>query len=71
MLKHIYKVSLHDAHAVIDIDELAIPSSETINIRGVFNMSRGVFANLLHTSARMLENWKQGRSASSVQGVTL
>jgi DNA-binding transcriptional regulator YiaG len=26
-------------------------------------MSRGVFASLLHTSSRTLENWEQGRSA--------
>lgn len=34
-------------------------------------MSRGVFANLLHTSARTLENWEQGRSAPNEQAVTL
>ncbi|MEI5617483.1 hypothetical protein WB403_51210, partial [Streptomyces brasiliscabiei] len=39
-------------HAVSDIDELAISPDEIIKIRETFNMSRGVFANLLHTSAR-------------------
>jgi putative transcriptional regulator len=36
-----------------------------------FNMSRGVFANYLHTSVRTLENWEQGRSAPNGQAITL
>ncbi|EPD5144743.1 TPA: helix-turn-helix domain-containing protein, partial [Vibrio cholerae] len=35
------------------------------------NMSRGVFARLLHTSSRTLENWEQGRSVPNGQAVTL
>ena len=34
-------------------------------------MSRGVFANYLHTSVRTLENWEQGRSVPNGQAVTL
>ncbi len=34
-------------------------------------MSRGVFANLLHTSSRTLENWEQGRSSPNGQAITL
>lgn len=41
---------------------LAISPHEIILIREQFNMSRGVFARLFHTSARTLENWEQGRS---------
>lgn len=58
-------------HAVSDTDELAISPDKIIKIRETFNMSRGVFANLLHTSARTLENWEQGRSAPNGQAVTL
>lgn len=36
-----------------------------------FPMSRGVFASLLHTSSRTLENWEQGRSAPNGQVITL
>lgn len=58
-------------HTVSDIGELAISPDELIKIRATFNMSRGVFANLLHASARTLENWEQGRSAPNGQAVTL
>ncbi|MGO2129559.1 MAG: helix-turn-helix domain-containing protein [Pseudoalteromonas prydzensis] len=58
-------------HTVGDASDLAISPDEIINIREAFNMSRGVFANLLHTSARTLENWEQGRSAPNGQAVTL
>ncbi|MEM5546248.1 hypothetical protein WNY82_06125 [Pseudoalteromonas fuliginea] len=34
-------------------------------------MLRGVFANILYTSARTLENWEQGRSAPNGQAITL
>ena len=50
---------------------LAISPHEIILIREQFNMSRGVFARLLHTSARTLENWEQGRSVPNRQAVTL
>ena len=50
---------------------LAITPHEIILIREQFNMSRGVFARLLHTSARTLENWEQGRSVPNRQAVTL
>lgn len=54
-----------------DANKPAISPDEIINIREAFNMSRGVFANLLHTSARTLENWEQGRSAPNGQAITL
>jgi putative transcriptional regulator len=52
-------------------DELVISPDEIMSIRQQFNMSRGVFANYLHTSARTLENWEQVRSAPNGQAVTL
>jgi len=58
-------------HEVKISDGLAISPDEIISIRQQFNMSRGVFANYLHTSARTLENWEQGRSAPNGQAVTL
>lgn len=58
-------------HEVNDISELNISPDEIIGIREQFNMSRGVFARLLHTSSRTLENWEQGRSTPNGQAVTL
>ncbi|MFT6653741.1 MAG: putative transcriptional regulator [Marinomonas primoryensis] len=58
-------------HQVNDVGELDISPNEIVRIREQFNMSRGVFANLLHTSARTLENWEQGRSAPNGQAITL
>ncbi|MGB0835900.1 MAG: helix-turn-helix domain-containing protein [Psychrobium sp.] len=58
-------------HRVRDISELDISPSEIVSIRETFNMSRGVFARLLHTSSRTLENWEQGRSAPNGQAITL
>ncbi len=58
-------------HQVDDVSELNILPDEIISIREKFNMSRGVFARLLHTSSRTLENWEQGRSAPNSQAVTL
>lgn len=58
-------------HKVDEIVELKISPNEIVNIREQFNMSRGVFARLLHTSSRTLENWEQGRSAPNGQAVTL
>ena len=57
-------------HQVNDVSELDISPDEIVNIREKFNMSRGVFANLLHTSSRTLENWEQGRSAPNGQAIT-
>ncbi|WP_405630752.1 helix-turn-helix domain-containing protein [Pseudoalteromonas sp. Ld20] len=54
-----------------DVSELDISPNEIVSIREQFNMSRGVFARLLHTSSRTLENWEQGRSAPNGQAVTL
>ncbi|GAA79036.1 DNA-binding transcriptional regulator [Pseudoalteromonas sp. BSi20495] len=59
------------SHVVKDINDLAISPDEIVNIREAFNMSRGVFANILHTSSRTLENWEQGRSAPNGQAITL
>lgn len=58
-------------HQVEHVNELNISPNEIVSIREKFNMSRGVFARLLHTSARTLENWEQGRSAPNGQAVTL
>ena len=58
-------------HEIKIADELAITPDEIMSIRQQFNMSRSVFANYLHTSARTLENWEQGRSAPNGQAVTL
>ncbi|MCC2608122.1 helix-turn-helix domain-containing protein [Planctobacterium marinum] len=58
-------------HKVDEIVELKISPNEIVNIREQFNMSRGVFAQLLHTSSRTLENWEQGRSVPNGQAVTL
>ncbi|MBL52269.1 helix-turn-helix domain-containing protein [Alteromonas sp. AMM-1] len=58
-------------HQVNDVSELNISPGEIVNIREQFNMSRGVFARLLHTSARTLENWEQGRSSPNGQAITL
>ena len=58
-------------HQVNDFSELDISPNEIVSIREQFNMSRGVFAHLLHTSSRTLENWEQGRSAPNGQAVTL
>lgn len=58
-------------HQVNDVSELNIPPDEIINIREQFNITRGVFAHLLHTSSRNLENWEQGKSTSKGQAITL
>ncbi len=58
-------------YLVSEITELQITPDEIVQIREQFNMSRGVFANLLHTSSRTLENWEQGRSAPNGQAITL
>lgn len=58
-------------HEMKITDELVISPNEILSIREQFNMSRGVFANYLHTSVRTLENWEQGRSAPNGQAVTL
>jgi len=58
-------------HQVNDVSELNITPSEIVSIREEFNMSRGVFARLLHTSARTLEKWEQGRSVPNGQAITL
>lgn len=44
---------------------------DIVRIREQFNMSRGVFARLLRTSSRTLENWEQGRSTPNEQAATL
>lgn len=64
------KVTLK-THPVSDLAELNISPEEIISLREQFNMSRGVFARLLHTSSRTLENWEQGRSVPNGQAVTL
>lgn len=54
-----------------DIGELDISPTEISEIRHRFNMSRGVFARILRTSSRTLENWEQGRSTPNGQAITL
>ncbi|AGH81280.1 virulence gene repressor RsaL [Psychromonas sp. CNPT3] len=58
-------------HKVALSSGLGISPVEIIGIREKFNLSRGVFAQLLHTSSRTLENWEQGRSAPNGQAITL
>lgn len=58
-------------HQFETMPSLNISPQEIVNIREQFNMSRGVFARLLHTSSRTLENWEQGRSAPNGQAITL
>ena len=58
-------------HEVETVSDLDISPTEILSIREQFNMSRGVFAKYLHTSARTLENWEQGRSTPNGQAVTL
>ncbi len=58
-------------HVINDVGELSISPNEIVSIREQFNMSRGMFARLLHISSRTLENWEQGRSAPNGQAVTL
>ena len=58
-------------HQANNVSELDISPNEIVHIREKFNMSRGVFASLLHTSSRTLENWEQGRSAPNGQAITL
>ena len=50
---------------------LEITPVEIRDIREDLNLSRGVFAQLLRTSLRTLENWEQGRSSPNDQAVTL
>ena len=52
-------------------ENFGLSPSEIVNIREMFNMSRGVFAEYLHTSSRTLENWEQGRSTPNRQATTL
>ncbi|WP_068713556.1 helix-turn-helix domain-containing protein [Vibrio tritonius] len=58
-------------HQFNNVGELDISPDEIVDIREQFNMSRGVFARLLHTSSRTLENWEQGRSTPNGQAITL
>ena len=59
------------SHQVAEVRELSISLDEIASICEQFNMSRGVFARVLHTSARTLENWGQGRSIPNDQAITL
>jgi putative transcriptional regulator len=52
-------------------ENFGLSPSEIVNIREMFNMSRGVFAQYLHTSSRTLENWEQGRGCPNGQAATL
>lgn len=45
-------------HQINNISELDILPDEIVSIHEQLNMSRGVFARLLHTSSRTLENWE-------------
>lgn len=58
-------------HSINNAMDLSIEPKEIISLREELNMSRGVFAHLLHTSSRTLENWEQGRSAPNGQAITL
>ena len=58
-------------HQFTNVSELNISPDEIVNIRERFHMSRGVFARLLHTSSRTLENWEQGRAKPNAQAAVL
>jgi putative transcriptional regulator len=47
------------AHQVNHVTELDISPDEIVHLRDKFNMSRGVFTRLLHTSSCTLDNWEQ------------
>lgn len=49
-------------HVVERKPEFDMTPAEIVSIRESFKMSRSVFAELLRTSSRTLENWEQGRS---------
>lgn len=44
---------------------------EIVSLRDRLGLSRAVFARLLHTNPRTLENWEQGRANPNAQAVTL
>ena len=44
---------------------------EIVSLRDSLGLSRPVFARLLHTNPRTLENWEQGRANPNAQAVTL
>jgi len=64
------KLTLRTHHAE-KINQLNISPMEIVKIREMFNMSRGLFAQYLHTSVRTLESWEQGRSKPNAQAITL
>lgn len=45
--------------------------SEIMGLRTRLGLSRAVFARLLRTNPRTLENWEQGRASPNAQAVTL
>lgn len=48
-----------------------VSADELLAIRERLNMSRPVFARVLRTNARTLENWEQGRARPNAQATTL
>ena len=58
-------------HVVEHKPEFDMTPAEIVSIRESFKMSRSVFAELLRTSSRTLENWEQGRSVPNGQALTL
>lgn len=54
---------------VVDLPDLT--ARELVDIRLGLKMSRAVFARYLHTNARTLEGWEQGRARPNAQAVTL
>ena len=59
------------SHAAEAPKKLEITPAAIKQVRNQCNMSRGLFAQYLHTSSRTLENWEQGRSKPNEQAVTL
>ena len=56
---------------VSTLPQLEIAPYEIMDLRERLNISRSVFAHLLRTSPRTLENWEQGRSVPNGPALTL
>jgi putative transcriptional regulator len=48
-----------------------VTASEVLDLRERLKLSRAVFANVLRTNPRTLENWEQGRAKPNAQAAAL
>lgn len=64
------KITLR-SHVVESKPQLEVTPAELLSLRESFHMSRAVFAGYLHTNARTLENWEQGRAKPNAQASVL